>query len=108
MVLRYLRYIINYGLHYTKYTVIFEGYSDTNWIFDSKDTKSISRYVFTLGGVAISWKSSKQTCIARFIMESEFIALDKVREEVEWLHHFLENIPMWSKPVSAICIHCDS
>ena len=41
-------------------------------------------------------------------MESEFIALDKVGEEVEWLRHFLEDIPMWPKPVPTICIHCDT
>ena len=41
-------------------------------------------------------------------MESEFIALDKAGEEAEWLRHFLEDIPMWPKPVPAICIHCDS
>ena len=42
------------------------------------------------------------------VMESEFIALDKAGEEAEWLHQFLENIPIWPKPVLAICIHCDS
>ena len=57
---------------------------------------------------AVSWKSSKQTCIARSTMDSKFIALDKVGEEAEWLRHFLEDIPNWPKPVSAICIHCDS
>ena len=41
-------------------------------------------------------------------MESEFIALDKAGEEAEWLRNFLEDIPMWTKPVMAICIHCDS
>ena len=64
--------------------------------------------MFTLGGAAISWKSSKQTCIARSTMESEFIALDKAAEEAEWLRNFLEDIPLWPKPVTAICIHCDS
>ncbi|KAK4385857.1 Retrovirus-related Pol polyprotein from transposon TNT 1-94 [Sesamum angolense] len=49
----------------------------------SKDTKSTSGYVFTIGGGAVSWKSSKQTCIARSTMESEFIALDKAGEEAE-------------------------
>ena len=71
-------------------------------------TKSTSGYVFALGGAAVSWKCSKQTCIARSTMESEFIALDKTGEEAEWLRNFLEDIPMWTKPVSAICIHCDS
>ncbi|KAK4394045.1 Retrovirus-related Pol polyprotein from transposon TNT 1-94 [Sesamum angolense] len=74
----------------------------------SKDTKSTSGYVFTIGGGAVSWKSSKQTCIARSTMESEFIALDKAGEEAEWLRNFLEDIPCWTKPVPAIMVHCDS
>ena len=56
----------------------------------------------------MSWKSSKQTCIARSTMESEFIALDKAGEEAKWLRHFLEDIPIWPPPVPAICIHYDS
>ena len=56
----------------------------------------------------MSWKSSKQTYISRSTMESEFIALDKVGEEVEWLRYFLEVIPIGSQPVLAICIHCNS
>ena len=107
-VLRYLKYTITYGLHYTKYPPVLEGYSDANWISDNTETKSTSGYVFTLGGAAISWKSSKQTCIARSTMEFEFIALHKAAEEAEWLRNFLEDIPVWHKPVTAICIHCDS
>ena len=85
--------------------------------------------MFTLGIAMVSWKSSKQTVIARSTMESEFIALDKCGEEAEWprhflediprwpdkcgeeaewLRHFLEDIPRWPKPVPPICIHCDS
>nr|GEW13705.1 hypothetical protein [Tanacetum cinerariifolium] len=52
-----------------------------------------SGYVFTLGGAAISWKSSKQTVIAKSTMESKFIALDKCGEEAEWLRQFVEDYP---------------
>ena len=107
-VLGYLKYTQSYGLYYTNYPSIVEGYSDANWITGSNDTKSTSGYVFTLGNGAISWKSSKQTCIARSTMESEFIALDKTAEEAEWIRSFLEDIPNWSKPMPPICIHCDS
>ena len=107
-VLRYLKYTINYGLHYTRYPAVLEGYSDANWISDTKDSKSRSGYVFTFGGAIVSWKSSKQTCIVRSTTESKFIALDKAREEAELLHHFLEDMPMWTNPVPSICIHCDS
>jgi hypothetical protein len=78
-VTRYLKYTLNYGLHYTRYPFVLREYNDVHWIFVTKDTKSMSGYVFTLGGAAISWKSSKETCIARYTMESEFIALDKAR-----------------------------
>ena len=82
-VLRYLRYTLNDGLHYLRYPAVLEGYSDTNWISNTKDSKSTSGYVFTIGGATISWKSSKQTCIAKSTMESEFIALDKAEEETK-------------------------
>ncbi|GJW13386.1 zinc finger, CCHC-type containing protein [Tanacetum coccineum] len=107
-VLHYLRYSRDYGLHYDRHPAVIEGYSDANWISDIKDSRSTSGYVFTLGGAAISWKSSKQTVIAKSTMESEFIALDKCGEEAEWLRQFVEDIPRWPKPVTAISIHCDS
>ncbi|GJY22152.1 retrotransposon protein, putative, ty1-copia subclass [Tanacetum coccineum] len=82
----------------SRYPAIIEGYSDANWISDIKDSRSTSGYVFTLGGAAISWKSSKQTVIAKSTMESEFIALDKCGEEAEWLRQFVKDIPRWPKP----------
>ncbi|GKA61931.1 hypothetical protein Tco_0761450 [Tanacetum coccineum] len=107
-VLHYLRYSHDYGMHYDKYPAVIEGYSDANWISDIKDSRSTSGYVFTLGGAAISWKSSKQTIIAKSMMESEFITLDKCGEDAEWLRQFIEDISRWPKPVTTISIHCDS
>lgn len=107
-VLRYLRYTSNVGLHYTRYPAVLEGCSDANWISDTKDSKSTSGYVFTIGGAIVSWKSSKQTCIAQSTMKSDFIALDKPGEKVEWLCNFLEDIPCWPKHVPIVSMHCDS
>ncbi|KAI3677608.1 hypothetical protein L6452_36874 [Arctium lappa] len=81
---------------------------DANWISNHSECKSTSGYVFTLGDASISWKSSKQTVNTRSNMEAKFVALDKVAEEAEWLKSFLEGIPLWPKPMTAICIHCDS
>ena len=64
--------------------------------------------MFTLGGEAVSWKSSRQMVISKCTMEYEFITLEKCGEEAEWLRHFLEDIPRWPKPVPPISIHCDS
>ena len=41
-------------------------------------------------------------------MKMKFIVLDKAEEEAKWLQQFLEDIPLWSKPISAICIHCNN
>ena len=48
------------------------GYSDSDYVGD--DRKSMSGYVFTLAGGAISWKSSKQTVTTSSIMYAEFVA----------------------------------
>ena len=107
-VLRYLRGTSNYCLSFGKYPAVIEGSCDANWISGADKCKCTSGYIFTLGGASVSWKSSKQTCIARSSMESEFIALDKAAEEAEWIRGFLGGIPLWPKPVSSIAINCDN
>ncbi|RVW80588.1 Retrovirus-related Pol polyprotein from transposon TNT 1-94 [Vitis vinifera] len=82
-VLKYLRGTLDHGLCYNGFSSVLEGFSDANWISNSDEMKSTSGYVFNLGEGAISWKSSKQTCITRSIMEAEFIALEKASSEVE-------------------------
>ncbi|PHU22110.1 Potassium transporter 19 [Capsicum chinense] len=47
------------------------------------ETKSTSGYVFTLGGGAVSWRSAKQTVIARSTMESEFMNLELAGTKAE-------------------------
>ncbi|GKD53661.1 DNA polymerase zeta catalytic subunit-like protein [Tanacetum coccineum] len=107
-ILHYLRYNRDYRLHYDRHPIVIEGNSDENWISDIKDSRPTSGYVFTLRGAAISWMSSKQTVIAKSMMESEFITLVKCEEEAEWLRQFIEDIPRWPKSITAISIHCDS
>ncbi|KAK4406311.1 Retrovirus-related Pol polyprotein from transposon TNT 1-94 [Sesamum angolense] len=87
--------------------VILEGFCDANWVTDNDEVSSTSGYVFTLGGGAISWKSVKQTCIARSTMESEFIALELAGQEAEWLRNLVGDMPMWGSSIP-VSIHCDS
>ncbi|GJX97839.1 hypothetical protein Tco_0353637 [Tanacetum coccineum] len=114
-VLGSLMYIMNctrpdlaYSLHYTKYPPMLKVCCDANWISNHNEGKSTSGYVFTLGGDDVSWKSSKQTMNTRSTMKAEFVALDKASEEAEWLRSFLKSILLWPKPVTVVCIHCDS
>ena len=80
---------MDYGIEYSGFVAILEGYSDANWIFDLDETKSTIGYVFTLGGGAVAWRSTKQTIIVRSTMESKFVALEIVGSEIEWLKNFL-------------------
>ena len=41
-------------------------------------------------------------------MESKFIEVDKNAKKAEWLRNSLEDILVWPKQVTTICIHCDS
>ena len=45
---------MNYGIHYTGYPRVLEGYNNSNWISDADEIKATSGYVFTLGGGAVS------------------------------------------------------
>ena len=72
-----------YGLHYTGYPAVLEGYSDANWISDADEIKATSGYIFTFGGAAISWRSRKKTILTRSTMEAELVALDLTTIEAE-------------------------
>jgi hypothetical protein len=39
------------------------------------------------------------------MMESKFITLDKVEEEVGWIQNLVKDIPYWLKPMQVIYIH---
>ena len=66
-----------YTLRHEKYPHVLKGYNNTNWNADFEESKSTSRYIFTFRDAIISWKSFKQTCIARSTIELKFVALDK-------------------------------
>ncbi|GAA0149688.1 transmembrane signal receptor [Lithospermum erythrorhizon] len=95
--LKYLKGTIDVCWHYVKFPAVLEGYCDANWISGNDEISSISGYVFTMCGGAISWKSAKQTCIARSTMESEFIALKLAGQEANWLRNLLTDVRVWGK-----------
>ena len=102
-ILKYLKGTMYYGLSYCGYSVVF----DANWISASTDMKSTNGYIFTLGGGVVSWKSSKQSCIAQSTMEFELLALNKVGSKAEWLHTFFIDVPIRVKPTPFVSLHCD-
>ena len=106
-IMRDLKGTMKYGLIYSGYPSVLEGYSDANWISNFDELKSTSGYVFMLASRAICWKSTKQTCIARSTMESEFIALKKAGTKAKWLRNLMVDIPLWTRIKTFVSIHCD-
>ena len=50
------------------------GYMDSNFMSDKDSRKSTSRYVFMLGGGAISWRSVKQDRTVDSTSKAEYVA----------------------------------
>ncbi|KAL2250151.1 UNVERIFIED_CONTAM: Retrovirus-related Pol polyprotein from transposon TNT 1-94 [Sesamum indicum] len=107
-VLRYLKGSVSLAIHYGRFPAVLEGYSDASWIPKNSGSNRCSGYVFTLGGGAVSWKSTKQTLITRSTFEAKLCALDTNGTEAEWLFGLLSQLPIVSQPLSPIAIHCDS
>ncbi|GFS42948.1 hypothetical protein Acr_00g0082740 [Actinidia rufa] len=81
---------------------------DYDFQLDGDSRKSISNYVFTLGGGAISWRSVKQSCIADSTMKAEYIAACEAAKKAAWLKKFLLEpgiVPLAKGP---IILHCDN
>ena len=54
--------------------------------------KSMSGYIFTLAGGAISWKSSKQTVTTSSTIYAEFVACYEATGQVNWLKKFMSGL----------------
>jgi hypothetical protein len=107
-VMHYLVGTMEYGIYYSGFPAVLEGYNDANWISDLNELYATSGYVFTLGGAAVSWRSCKQTILMRSTMEAELTALDTATVEADWLHELLMDLSIVEKPLPAIMINCDN
>jgi hypothetical protein len=107
-VMHYLVGTMEYGIHYSNFPAVLEGYSDANWILDLDELYATSGYIFTLGGAAVSWRSCKQTILTRSTMEAELTALDTATVEADWLRELLMDLSIVEKPLLAIMMNCDN
>ena len=80
-ILKYLRRTKDIFLVYGGSDFKLEAYSDSSFQSDLDDSKSISGYVFTLNGGAVSWKSTKQQTVADSTTEVEYIAMSEAAKE---------------------------
>jgi hypothetical protein len=87
-VFRYLKYTRTHKLTYGGNNMLlntdFNIFCDADWASDATDQKSVSSYVITMAGGAVSWSSKKQTSVALSTAEAEYIAATLMRSTVPW------------------------
>ncbi|MBW1279388.1 Ty1/Copia family ribonuclease HI, partial [Escherichia coli] len=92
-VLRYIQGASDLCLTFTKpdnFEV--EGYSDSDYATDLDKRRSISGYVYKVGGNTVSWRSTLQHVAALSTTEAEYMALSKATKEGLWLKEFREEL----------------
>jgi hypothetical protein len=84
------------------------GYSDADYAGDVDDRKSMSGYVFTLAGGAISWKSFKQTIMATSTMVAEYVACYEATGQANWLKKFIPGLRVVDSIQRPLRMYCDN
>ncbi|KAL0420890.1 UNVERIFIED_CONTAM: Retrovirus-related Pol polyprotein from transposon RE2 [Sesamum latifolium] len=83
-----------------------EAYSDADYAGSKDDRKSTSGYCTYVGGNLVTWRSKKQTTVARSSVEAEYRAMGHTTSEVLWLKNILTELGlMYGGPIP---MHCDN
>ena len=68
------------------------AYSDADYAEDYETRKSTTGWLVTLCNGAVSWRSKKQSTVARSTMEAEYVAAASLVDEVIWLRRLLSDL----------------
>jgi hypothetical protein len=106
--LRYLQGTKHIILTYRKSDELkFVGYADTDFV-GGDSRKSMSGYIFTLTGGAISWKGSKQTISASSTMQVEFLSCYMAVGQAIWLKKFVPRLRVVDSISKPLTLYCDN
>ena len=93
-ILRYLKGTKDCGLKYggTEAGTNLIGYADSDWASDRQTRRSVTAYVFMLGGAAVSWASRLQPTVALSTSESEYMAASAAAQEAIHLRRLMKSL----------------
>ncbi|KAL0415349.1 UNVERIFIED_CONTAM: Retrovirus-related Pol polyprotein from transposon RE1 [Sesamum latifolium] len=106
-ILKYIKASPGKGLLFKRHGhVKIEAYSDADYAGSKDDRKSTSGYCTYVGGNLVTWRSKKQTTVARSSAEAEYRAMAHTTSEVLWLKNLLTELGfMYDDPIP---MHCDN
>nr|XP_051217850.1 uncharacterized mitochondrial protein AtMg00810-like [Lolium perenne] len=106
-ILRYLKGCPGKGILFSNYGHLkIEGYTDADWAGCLDDRKSTAGYCMFLGGNLVSWRSKKQSVVARSTAEAEFRSMASGLCELMWLRILLSELGLLVNV--PICLYCDN
>ncbi|CAL9233575.1 unnamed protein product [Arabidopsis halleri] len=106
LVLRYLRGSLNCHLTFNKSDNFdIKGYCDSDHAADLDRRRSITGYLFQVGGNTVSWRSGLQHIVAISTTEAEYMALAEATKEALWLKRITCELGF---PQKSVEIFCDS
>ena len=91
-ILRYMRGTSKMCLCFGSVEPMLDGYIDSNMAGDVDSRKSISGFMMTFAGGAVSWQSKLQKCVALSTTEAEYIVITEGCKEALWMRKFLEEL----------------
>ena len=72
-ILQYIRGTIQFGIHYnTGGKLLLVGFTNSDWVGDPDDRKSIAGYVFSLGSKLVNWACKKQQALPLSLVEAKY------------------------------------
>ncbi|KAM1443641.1 hypothetical protein ACFX2I_039895 [Malus domestica] len=108
-VLRYLQRTKEHMLIYGRtYTLVLEGYSDSDFAGCIDDLKSTSGFVFTMAGGAVSWRTMKQATVAASTMVAEYLSCCEAVDQAIWLKNFITGLRVVDSIARPIQLFCDN
>jgi hypothetical protein len=92
-VLKYLKGSKNIGITYTRGLPNANrllAWADADWAACTETRRSISGYISTLNGGAISWKCRQQKSVATSTCEAEYVSASRASDDVLYLRRVME------------------
>ena len=96
--LQYFHDIIDYEITFDdlkKYRLV--TYSDTDWVINTKNWKSMTKFLIKIVETFVHWKLIKQTDILLSTIETEYIVISETVKNVIIIHKILHKLNIISE-----------